>query len=490
MTHRFAVGLFTFCLAPCLLSAGPAGADTEAPADVSRTVHVHDTTVQPFLLLANGKGFGDPFPVYWDGVWHLYALQQDLRAVPHLTSTDLVKWREHEPAMSGRGIATGTVLRHEDKHFLFYTDARPQTIRVVVSDNPWRFDIAQSRLVVRADKKVYELTKGKFRDCYVFYHEQDNLWWMLVEATSEGAVAIGRFTSPDLQNWTQHEPILIDKTRRHGSCPQVIPLDSGWYLTLLDYATWYYKADSLNGPWELGGFYHTKRLTAASRWATDGRRHLGWGFFTRHGTPEKKRSGYGGPLGVGRELIFCADGSLGVRPLPELIAALRKPDGNEDLLECARTFRGKWEIDAEKQALRCEEEGGVLLFDLPAENADYYFEAEIAFAAPTVKADVIVRCSQDFKEGYRVALNPAAKNIAIRQFDPDGGVFDERQHAFAGASARLQVFVCDGQMEVFVDGQSSLSTRIVNRDEHRIAIEVAGGAATVAQPLLHYFGMR
>ena len=164
-----------------------------------------------------GKEMGDPFPTCWDGVWHLYALSCGLREVHHLTSTDLVKWVEHPPAMVDNGIATGTVVRHNGKYYFFYTDAGPQTIRLVVSDNPWHFDFTKSTLVAEADNKVYQLNKHKFRDCYVFYHEEERLWWMLLEATSDNTVAVGLFKSEDLLNWTQHDPIFKDPSRQHAT---------------------------------------------------------------------------------------------------------------------------------------------------------------------------------------------------------------------------------------------------------------------------------
>jgi len=468
-----------------LAAIGPRAA-AESPG---RAVAVHDTRVDPFLLPQDGGQCGDPFPVHWDGTWHLYALEKGLRKVLHFTSTDLVTWTEHEPAMVGRGIATGTVLRHEGTYYLFYTDAGPQTIRLVTSDNPWQFDFRSSKLVAKADNRVYTLKKRKFRDCYVFYHEDEKRWWMLVEATSDGAVAVGLFTSEDLHHWTRHAPIFKDPARQHGSCPQLIEHAGHWYLTLLDYPTWYYRAPAPRGPWKLGGFYHTKRMTAASRWATDGQRQLGWGFFTQHGTPEKKRSGYGGPLGVGRELVFGDDGTLGVRPLPELVAALKEPQHHADLYACADVRKGRWEVDRAKQELRClDEENGLLLFDLPQENPHFYFEADVRLAEPAARAEVIVRTSEAVDRGYRVALEPEKKTVSIRQFDPRGGLFDQQQHAFAeGRPSRLQVFVCDGQVEAFVDGHTALSARVVEKTAHRIAVEVTGGQAAIHNPLLHHF---
>lgn len=470
----------------------PAAGGGDAPvtsAKPGQVVRVHDTSANPFIMPQNGKEVGDPFPVYWDGVWHVYALSAGLKQVFHLTSTDLVKWAEHKPAMVGKGIATGTVVRHENKFYMFYTDAGPQTIRLVVSDNPWHFDFTKSKLVARADNKVYQLSRRKFRDCYVFHNEKEKLWWMLVEATSDNSVAVGLFKSKDLLTWTQHDPIFKDKARRHGSCPQVFEQAGRWYLTCLDYGTWYYSADAVGGPWKLRGQYHSKFLTAASRHATDGKRHLCWGFFSKHKTPERNHRGYAGPLSVGREMVLSDEGSLGVRPLPELIAAIRKPAGNAKLFDCAKRLSGKWDVDAAKQELRCTDEGGgVLLLDLPGKNGDYYFEVEIELSSPESKAEVVVRTSENLDRGYRIAIEPGKKKIAIRQAKPNGGTFNEKDYTPAkGKPARLKLFVCGNQIEAFLDDRASLSARVLDRSQHKVAIQIAGGRATMRKPLLHHF---
>jgi len=474
-----------FCIAFIMLTGLPVYADAAQPQPVA----VHDTTVNPFIMPQGGKEAGDPFPAYWDGVWHVYTLSADLRQVYHLTSTDLVKWTEHAPAMVGGGIATGTVVRHDGKYYLFYTDAGSQTIRLVVSDNPWRFDFKKSRLVAKADNKVYQLHKKKFRDCYVFFNEAERRWWMLIEATSDNTVAVGLFTSKDLLNWEQHGPIFKDKSRAHASCPQVFERKGRWYLTLLDHNTWVYEAGSLYGPWKNAGFYHSTCFTAASRYADDGRRRLCWGFFTKRKTPERNISGYAGPMGVGRELVFNAAGKLGVRPLPELIAAIREPAHNAALFDCARKLRGSWDIDADKQVFRCtSDQGGALLLDVPGKNPDYYFEAEIALSAPDSKADVLVRTSEALDRGYRIALDAGADRIAIRQAKSGGGTFNKKDYPLGeGKPVKLQIFVCDSLMEVFFDDHVSLSTRVFDRSGHRVAIEIAGGRATIRKPLLHHF---
>jgi len=452
-------------------------------------VAVHDTSANPFIVPRGGmESFGDPFPTFWDGVWHLYTLRAGLGQVYHLTSTDLVKWTEHQPAMTGSSIATGTVVRHDGKYYLFYTHEASQTIRLVVSDNPWRFDFKKNRLVVKADNKVYQ--SKWFRDCHVFFNEAEKRWWMLVEARSDGKVAVGLFTSEDLLTWTQRDPIFKDGARSFASCPQVFEHDGRWYLTLLDHNTWVYEAASLHGPWKNAGFYHSTYLTAASRHADDGKRRVCWGFFTRRNTPERKiKPRHGGPISVSRELVFNAAGKLGVRPLPELVAAIREPAHNAALFDCARTLRGTWEIDAEKREFRCAgEDGGALLLDLPGENPDYYFEAEIVLASPASGADLLVRTTESFDRGYRITADAGAGEVAIRQAKTGGGTFHRKDHPVAGGKpVKVQIFVCDSMMEVFLDDHLSLSARVFDRSAHRAAIEITGGRATIRNPLLHRF---
>ena len=74
--------------------------------------------------------------------------------------------------------------------------------------------------MAQADKKVYQLHKKKFRDCYVFFNEAEQRWWMLVEATSDNQVAVGLFTSEDLLTWTQRDPIFKDGARSFASVPR------------------------------------------------------------------------------------------------------------------------------------------------------------------------------------------------------------------------------------------------------------------------------
>ncbi len=469
----------------CALVFQTAGAAAAPVADELRTGYVQDTTVNPFIVTGTGGELGDPFPVYMDGVWHLYAMAAGSGSVPHFTSTDLVKWVEHKPAMVGNGICTGTVLRHDKTYYLFYTDGGPQTIHLVTSDNPWEFDFSKSRLVAEGDGKIYQ--KSWFRDVYVFYNESEKLWWMLIESRGPD-VCVGLFKSKDLLDWTPSAPIFKDKARQYGSCPQIFQHDNLWYLALQDMGNCYYSATDPRGPWTHRGEYLSLMAEAASRFATDGKRQITWGWLCDWIEKPKKSIGrYGGPLCVGREVVFKKDGTLGMRAFPELIAAIRGKGNDLDLPVCANPVSGEWKIE-KREAVISGDKGGVLLLNLPTTNPNYYFETDLKLDSARTIVNIGVRVSAQGDHGYCLVLNPAAGKVEVRQGKPADALLNEIPYNFPAATTRLQIFVFDNHMEVFLDDQACVTSRIPEKTEHRISIEASGGGATVIKPMLHYFG--
>jgi len=484
-----------------VLCAGLQAADSDAYGpDAYRTGRVYDTADNPFMVLDpknNTLKYGDPFPVYFDGVWHLYTLQSGLGCVRHLTSRDLVTWIEHQPALTGGGIATGVVLRHEGTYYMFYTLGQ-MGIGLVTSDNPWHFDRKKSKTVAAPDPEFYPGAKP-FRDVSVFYHEQEQRWWMLLEAhVKDKGVQVALLKAEQLEGPWKPLPALYtqprnaDKSNRFVSCPQIIRQGDTWYLTYLSHATWYHAAANPSGPWgERKGQYNSDFLTAGSRSASDGRRRLNWGFFSVRPTPENPgaRARYGGPLGVGRELVFFDDHTIGVRPLPELVAAIREPANHVALFSHLEQVSGDWRFDAEKQIVSSlGVEGGVAAIDLPDAHPDYYFETNLEFGENVAAASVTVRASDEPDCGYRVAMLPKEGIFEITEPAGQRREYLSEPHQFAG-TARLKIFVCDGQLEAFVDGRSDLSTRVLNKSGSKIVLESKGGKASFRNPLLHYFNV-
>ncbi|MCB1122159.1 MAG: hypothetical protein KJT03_11460 [Verrucomicrobiae bacterium] len=496
--RRFSAILITFALVILQdVSDGQTNAqvtkETSTMQDQRLTGRIYDTSDNPFMTTA--EKYGDPFPAYFDGVWHLYTLQGGLKTVRHLTSSDLVAWTEHKPAMTGGDIATGTVLRENDVYYMFYTIGQ-EAIGLVTSDNPWYFDKDDSRTVASPDPDFYPDAKP-FRDVFVFRHEEEQLWWMLCEAhTKTGGVQIALLKATELTGpWKPFPPLYTqpangDKLNQYVSCPQLIEQDGTWYLTYLNNATSYHIASNPAGLWgERKGQYNSDFLTAGSRSGPDGVRHLNWGFFSVRPTPENPTAQprYGGPLGVGRELVFQKDKTIGVRPLPELVATIREPEHNKEVFPLLNELSGRWTIDAEAQKITSRQShGGTVLIDVPDDHPDYYFETDVVFGKDRAAVSVTVRSTSVEDSGYRIALRPRDGIFEITEHTGQRRSYLSEVHTF-GESANLKIFICDGQREAFVDDRSDLSTRVLKSSHAKIILEAHDKHVSFLSPLLHYF---
>ena len=271
--------------------------ETTSNLDQRKTGEVYDTSNNPFMTLGTGKAtdYGDPFPVYFDGLWHLYTLQGGLGAVQHLTSSDLVHWTEHTPAMIGSNIATGTVLKHRNRYYLFYTMSKPpQKIGLVSSDNPWLFE-KKTTLEVVVPESVYA-GAHPFHDAGIFYNGQEKLYWMVLEAHTKingkkrVDVALYKAECPE-GPWKSYGAVYShppgdEADQQFVSCPEIFWQGDVWYLTYLNHGTFYHTSPTPNGPWgKPAGQYNSDFLTAGSRTVTDGERRLCWGFFTYRPKP-------------------------------------------------------------------------------------------------------------------------------------------------------------------------------------------------------------
>jgi hypothetical protein len=206
--------------------------------------------------------------------------------------------------------------------------------------------------------------------------------------------------------------------------------------------------------------------------------------------PTMKLLNYGGPLCVGREMVFNKDGTMGVRPFPELLTSIRNTKNEIDLAS-VRKLSGEWQVEESNRTLKCNSTtGGLVLLDIPVKNPNYYFESELEFDSSLTNATIIVRSSDKADKGYGFALNPADKKIAIRGFNysADHKVLNDKEYSFPGKNkVNLQIFIFGNNIEAFVDGQECLTARTTDKSFYNVAIDVDGGPVTICKPFLHCF---
>ncbi|WP_392544315.1 glycosyl hydrolase family 32 [Oryzobacter telluris] len=153
-------------------------------------------------------------------------------SVGHATSTDLRSWTvlptalspSATPAFDDLATWTGSVLRHDDLWWMFYTGASRatkglvQTVGIATSPDLTTWTRVPQSPVSQADPQWYELLDREvwhdqaWRDPWVLHH--DGEFHMLVTArvpdgpTRQRGV-IGHCTSPDLMTWTAGPPLTL-----------------------------------------------------------------------------------------------------------------------------------------------------------------------------------------------------------------------------------------------------------------------------------------
>ncbi|MDX3137060.1 hypothetical protein PV367_46390 [Streptomyces europaeiscabiei] len=193
------------------------------------------------------------------------------------TSADLVDWRSEGTAfgngLPGRfdqqAVWTMHPLRHGTGMAMFYTgvsgltpDGWPlQSVGLAYSDRTdgtgWRRH--GTTPVVEADPRWYRTAdRMGWRDPFVVRDDEGDGWAMVICASDAslpvevgGCVALA--TSPDLEHWTVHPPLIAPGDVDELECPVLERLDDGTWLLLgsigatRGFEAW--TAPRLRGPW-------------------------------------------------------------------------------------------------------------------------------------------------------------------------------------------------------------------------------------------------
>ncbi|MFC6357186.1 family 43 glycosylhydrolase [Luethyella okanaganae] len=293
---------------------------------------------------------GDAIPFEHDGEVHLFYLSSPAGTLDypervrttwqHARSRDLLRWEELPPAVEpgevdaydGGGIWTGSVVEHDGTFYLFYTGhhvaaANPQTICLATSTDLVTFQKHPANPLVLP---VEGCEPVDWRDPYVFFNEDERVWWMLIAARrsdgphwSRGCIMLA--TSPDLLAWTvEPEPLYAPGTTYCPECPELWRDDADrWHLVYSRFSeeagTVSRVAESPRGPFrepsrpELGGrrWYASK---SARNPTGDGRVFFGW-IHDRVTDSRGPRWLWGGDFATPRIVTASREGSLDVRPV-------------------------------------------------------------------------------------------------------------------------------------------------------------------------------
>lgn len=471
---------------------------------------------------------GDAIPFYHDGKYHLFTLTPPcgttvyparLRTTwEHAVSDDLVHWEQlptalypsdDENAPDASGIWTGSVIYGEGKYHAFYTGYSlkvrfQQTICHATSDDgiTWVKDPANP--VITPIAELYE--ELDWRDPYVFYNEEEGLYWILISARHKegppnrrGAVIL--FRSKDLVKWEFYGDIYAAGHTNCPECPEMYKIGSKWYLSYSRFSefvnTIYRVSDSPYGPWATPKFdgIGGRRFYAAKSMENDeGRRfYFGWA----HDRADRSDYGewyWGGAFCIPHEVRQNEDGELDVMLPEEYRKAISAPvpysivpmmgDSRIGADSVSATSPGKctygfFDIGNKKSAM--------LSCKVHIDSVNDYF----GFLLKS-DSDASVCAELRFESAYqRAALYslPMAVDPFWQQScqaipsptdpGPDGVRVAEKPFEFApGDTVSVDIVIDDDMMEIFVGGKIAFTYRIYRPVDYNFGYIVQDASVT------------
>lgn len=236
---------------------------------------------------------------------------------------------EQDPA-----LGTGSTVYKDSTYYTFYTGHKDnatseQSKEAVLLATSTDFKTWNKERSFRLDAPS-GYSSDDFRDPYVFYDTDDQLYHMLIATKKEGTAVLAQFVSSDLRKWTVKDPFFYNVWGRFYECPDVFKMGNYWYLIYSDKditrQVQYFYAPTLaelqhcgdaNFPPNEGKLDGTSFY--AGKTVSDGTNRYIYGWCaSRSGDLSEASSDWAGNL-VAHKLIQNSDGTLGLT-VPDAVA--------------------------------------------------------------------------------------------------------------------------------------------------------------------------
>jgi beta-fructofuranosidase len=444
----------------------------------------HHRPVYHYLPPANWMN--DPnAPIYWRGRYHMFYQYNPNGPYwgtmhwGHAISPDMVHWRHAGIALAPRpgsydkdGVFSGCCVFNADTPTIFYTGTEPecQCAAVSHSDDLRSWHREDANPVIAHPPENLEVTG--FRDPCVW--QEEGGWYM---ALGSGIKGVGGcvllYRSSNLIEWTYVQPLVQGKmdpsikgrgpvaSGEMWECPSFFPLGNKHVLIVSTQGT---------TPWSIGT-YGDHRFTpeVQGRFDTgdyyapitqlDSRgRRIVWGWIQERRNGDAQRAaGWSGVLSLPRVVHLREDGTLGIRPAPQIraLCGARQSYSNLFITEARETLIPGAEGDAVR-----------IRADIDTSDAD--------------ECGILVLCSSDLSEHTPIVYNDRAKRLSIgnRPSAEQNGNFELKE----GELLRLEIYVDASVIEVFANGRACVTGRSYTSkpDNVGIGLTARGGSAKVA----------
>ena len=444
------------------------------------------------------KGLFKPFYLK---IWRDYSGKDRIDGWHMLTTSDHVHVTERPTGIEG---GTGSVLEIDGLYHMFYCkfdfDYSPvkQMICHAVSKNLEVWEELPEETFT-ADGIIYELSD--WRDPFVFWNEEAEEYWMLVSTQLCGRTmrkgCVGLCTSRDLKKWEYRPPFYAPGIHQSAhECADLFKMGDWYYLIYSAYTdrfqTYYRMSRSLNGPWitpEVDTF--DTRAFYAAKTGTDGRnRYLYawnptreynmWQFNAQQNRGKDYNTWDWGGSMVVHLLHQNADGTLGVSALPSVDELFAQPQPIEyDVLA------GNWTLNkCTAGVVSPYSYSSILLNTIPDSCR---LSLDFTFETPIRQFGVALQVGEAFSMGYYLCFEPARGRVqyktGLRMYEDGGKMFpyevemERPLKLVPNKRHHLCLYIEDSILEVYIDNEVALSTRMFDYKHRRIGLFVSEGSA-------------
>ena len=301
--------------------------------------------------------FGDPMPVYHNGIYHIYYTKLYRGGKPmswgHISTPDFIHYTEHPDPFDALSAAasdvpvemrrvpfnTGCVYADKDGVFHAFFAGRDAEGALCMmharsSDGITFSEYGEICFYRPSAPDSGYRQDGTWRDPFVFYDDDAGLYRMVFCAKAPEAEdhpdcyagVIGQAVSEDLEHWTCLAPMSLRGIGMTMECPEIFRYDDRWVLIYYWHETRFRTSESYDGPWERGDVISPDRFDfMAARHMYDGEKHYLVGWLPRRNCDCMERI-WGGNMLCVRELSF-ADGKT---PQTRFVGALETVFSEKD----------------------------------------------------------------------------------------------------------------------------------------------------------------
>lgn len=446
----------------------------------------------------------DAIPYYANGEFHIFYLLDWRDPANHgegtpwykVTTKDFIHFTDHGE-MLPRGtdkefdmyVFTGSVIEKDGLYHIFYTGHNTRmeegnylqaVMHAVSQDLETWHKIPEDTFQALNDE--YEIRD--WRDPYVFFDEEENIYKMLLSSRKKSSPTRRRGTtalliSKDLKHWELVAPFWEPQLYYAHECPDLFRIGDWYYHVFSEFSHYhvvrYVMSRSLKGPWVTPkDDMFDGRAFYAAKTVSDGKKRylIGW-------NPTKERNidaghwQWGGSLIV-HEIYQRKDGSLAVR-IPKKIERLFQKKTPLSF----QTYSGE---KTASDHITCFD-GARAVVSKQSYGNEYLFEGTFRFQKGTKRIGFLLNVDKERDSSYGYFFEPDKNRVVFElfpnfpQYSMNAICVERPIRLLPNHDYTIQIIVEEDIVVAYINGEYALNARMYDSQTGKVGLMAHGDVA-------------